>query len=881
MAPTRRRLLLAFSAAALLVLGAGVWRHLRPEPLPPRPARREAVSLPPGSRVVPSPLRTVQDDEPPGLLALEGFVVDQSDRPVPEALVQVEARPARRTTTDRQGYFAFSGLAGRTYEVVARRGDSTAGPLRLTVSPDSAPVLLRLGAGARLQVLVLDATTDRPLAGARVEVQTFALAETTDSSGVAVLRGLATGRFTVRAAAPGYAPLRKEVFPSAGGAVDRSTLALLPGALLAGTVVDPSGGRVAGATVELERASGALLFAPEPESVRTSERGEFRFEAVARGTFRLRASHSDWAPVVTAPFDADGATPQPRHWLQLGDGVSLRGRVLTRTGAAAPFAEVSAVFDQAPSLRAGRRTLCDARGAFELRGLPRVAVALVASDGAAVSKTRVVELARGPAPETTLVLEEDGIIEGVVVGSDGAPRPEVVVRLADDPSILALPRDLPAGLTGPDGRFALRGLAPGRHVLQAVAPGSPYPKLDSRQVRGSRLEVETGTLDARLVLAEGAVRGRVAFEDGTLPARFAVQLEDDVADRQAFGSGGSFLLERVPAGDHGLRVQGPDFAEARALARVPEGGIGEVGTVVVARGRTLRGEVRDGQGPVPGARVISARELGGELDLALGSAVPYEDGKETLTDSQGTFVLSGLEKGVRVVVAEHPVRGSSPHVEVFPGQGPIVLELQPTGSISGRLTRGGRPLQGAVTAVRESEAGTLSRAFVTSEADGSYRLDRLPPGEYVVGWGGAYRLELLTIVFEQDERTTRVALGPGEQRTLDLEIPVQPVLQVHGLVGGQPAATFVYLAPRGTRAARAEELEALGKTVRSVSSEWWSALSDELPPHTAVLPAVEPGEHVLCVRRAGPPVGPVACRSVEVSARPDVQRVTVELPAGE
>jgi hypothetical protein len=28
-------------------------------------------------------------------------------------------------------------------------------------------------------------------------------------------------------------------------------------------------------------------------------------------------------------------------------------------------------------------------------------------------------------------------------------------------------------------------------------------------------------------------------------------------------------------------------------------------------------------------------------------------------------------------------------------------------------------------------------------------------------------------------------------------------------------------------------------------------------------------------------VGPVACRAVEVPARPDVQRVTVELPAGE
>ena len=103
-------------------------------------------------------------------------------------------------------------------------------------------------------LLVLDATTDRPLPGATVEIQSLALEESADASGVAALRGLATGRFTVRAAARGYAPARKEVFPSGSrGAVDRLTLALLPGALLAGTVVTPSGARVAGAT-EIGRA---------------------------------------------------------------------------------------------------------------------------------------------------------------------------------------------------------------------------------------------------------------------------------------------------------------------------------------------------------------------------------------------------------------------------------------------------------------------------------------------------------------------------------------------------------------------------------------------------------------------------------------------------
>lgn len=888
-----RRSWLSLAAALALAGCLATWLLCHREASAPAPEARPRPALSTASaaslaRTVAAPLDPDRDVERPGPLALEGFVVDEAGAPVPDARVSLEASPPRSARTDREGYFSFDGLVGRSYEIAAREEASVVGPLRVTVRRGAEPVLLRLRRGATLEVLVVDARDGRPLPGAEVELLGAAGQKAgCDGSGLASLFGLAPGRFQLRACASGHAPERREVFPSATpGAVDRVRIALLPGAEVAGTVVDPSGRPVPEALVELETAAAALFLLPEGESTRTDAGGSFRFPAVAAGTWRLRASHVSHAPAVCAPFDADGVTAQPRRWLQLSPAGRVLGRVVARTGEPAPFAEVEVVPDKAPSLKASRRLFCDERGAFDVQGLPRVALALSARGEAASSAHVVVDLSeQEEARDVVLALEQDGEIGGVVVGPDGAPRAEVVVVLADDPPVLGLPLPRLAELTGPDGAFLLRGLSPGKHTVQAVPPGSPLPRLAAADSEQAHAEVPTGTRDVRLVLDDGAVRGRLRFADGRSPQRFLVQVDDDSADRQAFsGPDGAFDLPRVPAGEHKLTFTGPEFVEKSLAARVPSGGPVDLGEIAVERGRSLRGRVVDEKGaPVGGARVVAAHSFGNELDRVLGSPEAYEQGQETLSAESGEFAIDGLDPGARVALADHPALGTSEHVTLPEALGgPVVLTLKAAASLSGTLTRGGRPVQGAVTAARQEGDREIARFFVTSEADGSYRIDRLPPGPYRVGWGGAYRLDLLTVIVEDKEKEQDLELAAGESRRLDLEIPALPTLMVQATSAGQPVEATLYLGGPGLRAATAPELDpAIGtKTVRWAGSDWWSVMADEQPPHTAVLSSVEPGPHVLCAKRgqaySGDPA--LTCKAVTVTPAPEVQRLTVELP---
>lgn len=105
---------------------------------------------------------------------------------------------------------------------------------------------------------------------------------------------------------------------------------------------------------------------------------------------------------------------------------------------------------------------------------------------------------------------------------------------------------------------------------------------------------------------DGAIRGRVEMSDGAAPP-------DDLRIRlggspQRVGADGAFLIEGVPPERHALRVDARGVPEVvRGDVVVAAGAIADVGTLVLTRGREVRGTVTDDAGrAIAGAEVSFA-----------------------------------------------------------------------------------------------------------------------------------------------------------------------------------------------------------------------------------------------------------------------------------
>src|SRR5262245_36194119 len=129
------------------LVGSRSWTDAGQTRVPARPQRR--VALPPRD------VSAEVAEDPRGALSLDGQVVDERGHPAEAAQVFLDASPPRQVATDAQGYFRFEGLVGRTYRLDARREDAHAGPVEMTLTRDSLPLLLQLAPGAAVEATVL------------------------------------------------------------------------------------------------------------------------------------------------------------------------------------------------------------------------------------------------------------------------------------------------------------------------------------------------------------------------------------------------------------------------------------------------------------------------------------------------------------------------------------------------------------------------------------------------------------------------------------------------------------------------------------------------------------------------------------------------------
>lgn len=505
-----------------------------------------------------------------------------------------------------------------------------------------------------------------------------------DERGVFRIAGIAPGRVRISAAADGLTSLDPEERTlQAGQSADDVELRLSPTFRVSGVVV--AGGQpVAGARVigvqEDTRLSGDAI---------TDETGAFTLRGFSSGEMTLDVE--DHELVGPKRVTVAGADVEDLR-LEVKTMASIAGRV---TAGGKPVADADVWVMRGDGMRPSATRSRD-DGSYELRGVPAGTFELYAESLAAGAYTRGKEVTVAAAEKKTgvdLTLDLAGSVSGVVVEEDGAPVPNVHVRLS-----LLEGRDYGFATTAADGSWKAGALSGGGEYAVEVKPsarsgvslppseGGLFPNVfvkdGTSHVTGVRLVVKLGkqSISGRVVDGEGkpvpdAVVRATESELGRYYFPFWADLPSATTDAD-----GEFTVAGLLPGFYTLQARATDgavgFEEAVAAG---DRGV----TIALAANGVIRGSLAGFTGRVR----VSAQ------------AMTARDGNYAVYDAKVTgsaFELTGLPPGRYSVSARSGAEADVENVRLEPGETVTVsLESRGTGTLDVTLTdlRTGRPVE--------------------------------------------------------------------------------------------------------------------------------------------------------------------------------------------
>ncbi len=541
---------------------------------------------------------------------LAGQVLDVYGRPAPDVSVLVQ--PTGDTVqADGEGQFSVEVPTPGLYELHAHHSEWGGGLTKVTAPAEG--VRLELEPKAALEVTVL--AEERRVEGADVMLWeeregVFRSDSSSGPDGVVPMRGLPPGAYWMVATHPDYQPSTRQKVEVADGLTERVTVALSPGAVLRGEVVDTEGAPVSGASVSV------LPRMAEPVSTDASGHFEVRALRPGRG-YHVEVRHAGYDQRERAQGTAGG---EPVRVVMEARRL-FRGRVVAEDG------------EPVRRFRLDEHDVSSPDGRFELP-LPTAGERVIVSVEASGFEPLMVD--RPVSPDLgDLVLKRAPVVTGVVRAEGGGLVGDAVVscNVCDD-----------SVLTGPDGHFSL--------------PSPPFVSKFTLSASKGRLSgsVQASREDSRSVelVLKPATRlyGTVYQRDGTPAPGF--QVEGVHADR-----GDALNIVTGPDGRYSVDVAPGHYRFGLGMAREFSS---EPALLVQVRGEQMRLDF----GPAPGTSSLTVRlvpERGRALWLVAGDVGPVGNPpRELLRADYGQFLyqphsgrveLQGLPPGRYTLVWGH------------------------------------------------------------------------------------------------------------------------------------------------------------------------------------------------------------------------------------
>ena len=417
-----------------------------------------------------------------------------------------------------------------------------------------------------------------------------------------------------------------------------------------------------------------------------------------------------------------------------------KGAVIVRDGGAGMVIPMPAWVAQRYEDLPIPTTFTDAEGAFELNGVvPGDNVVAVTADGFLAYIDPRVRVEAGETRDLgELELDIGDLIEGRVVDGQNEPIAGAEVLLA--PATATIPVDFaaPAVKADAEGRFSQTGLA-SRQITAAARRNAGDAWLVQESQFVSRELVITlpsaHELIVRLVSRPGleitTPRLRLLQAPPNAPAQAAVEMarlgfsqELDLEGRVRTLEDGRLAVKELARGSYVLLATSPGHAVAGALFDV-EADLEQTLTLDAERPFLVR--VVDTAGaPIEGASVLGEPRGRGEYM----NHGPVLCGR---TSADGTVRVTQVFADRVRVTARHPAYGSVREDATHP-VGELQLVMEEPGALDGLLTEAGQPpFPGKWMVIITSRSGQMEMpSFATPALDGSFRVEGLQPGTYVL-----------------------------------------------------------------------------------------------------------------------------------------------------